>query len=166
MLPLKSGVACERTLLVQVLDAVVLQWIQKVKIFKGRSELKQQLPSLFPPRMEQMCSQPQLVPDVDRGPSAWAVAVCVCLCVCMCVFSHWKLQHTCVKVSNVTVSADLLLTPTSSIPPSVRIIVAPDCLQVIYRRKSSLTLNLPEHGLACVRTLSASCHNSAFKNES
>lgn len=67
---LNRGGTSENPRWCSILAAVVLQRIQKVKIFKGRSELTQRQPSLFPRRTEQMCSQPQLLPDVDIGPSA------------------------------------------------------------------------------------------------
>ncbi len=79
-----------------ILADVVLRRIKKVKNMTGRSVLKQQQPFLFPPRTEQMCSQPQLLPDVDIAPSAWAVAACVCVtvCVCVCVSVFFCLMFT------------------------------------------------------------------------
>lgn len=45
-----------------------------------------------------MCARPQLLPDVDPGPSAVAVAVRAPVCA-VCV-SLQKLQNTRVKVNN------------------------------------------------------------------
>lgn len=58
-----------------------------------------------------MCSQLQLLPDVDVGPSAWAVSVRVCVTVSESCGVRW------VKLSNVSIFDDLILTPTSPITP-------------------------------------------------